>query len=428
MQYNIHRPWETLDDWQKEYIESETDCILVAGRQVGKTTAMSIKIGERARKKKSDILIGALTEKQAYQLYFKALTYLIARYPKEIILKGADKPTKHEFRLKNGSIVRSYALGLTGMGMRTFTITDLFIDEAREIGREVFVSLEPMLSVTKGTRDYASTPGGKIGYFYEMSKPEFGFKKFHVAAHDCPRHTKEFLEMQQKNMSRLEYAQEYLGQFLDEVMRVYGDKLLSDCCTLTRRSMIYPNREYFAGVDVGRMGDGKSTFEIFDATKIIIEQVENMTTEKEFTTQTASHISALQQQYKCQLWGIDGGGVGGGVIDQCFTIAGLGEHRIVDLNNAAKRYKIRDEDRTLKNVLKTEMHVNLLRMMEQGKVRLLNDENLIKSLSSVFFEYDEEGKMSIFASDNHIVEGVVRGVFLAVKEKSLNLSVHTIRI
>lgn len=420
--WDLLRPWLTLDPWQKKYIEEEGDCILVAGRQVGKTTAMSIKIGERARRPNKDILIGALTEKQAYQVYFKTLNYLQQRYPKELVLKGKDKPTKHEFRMKNGTVVRSYALGLTGMGMRTFTITDLFIDECREIAREVFASLEPMLSVTKGTRDYASTPGGKHGYFYEMSKPEFNFKKYHVSALDCPRHTEEFLEAQRKNRTRLEFAQEYLGEFLDEVLRVYSDELIKDRCTGTRSLTISPGN-YNAGVDVGRMGDGKSSFEIFKIKDSgMIVQEENITTEKTYTTDTSRKIEELQRKFHCKKWGIDGGGVGGGVIDQCREMPSLKE-RILDLNNAMK-WRDEKTETTSKNLLKVDMHVNLQRLMEQKKVILLSDEDLIHSLKSVMFEYTEDGQMHIFATDNHIVEGVTRGVWICEKSKSLNLWVR----
>ena len=46
--YDINRPWLTLDSWQKEYIytDKNANCFLLCGRQVGKTTAMSIKAVE----------------------------------------------------------------------------------------------------------------------------------------------------------------------------------------------------------------------------------------------------------------------------------------------------------------------------------------------------------------------------------------------
>jgi hypothetical protein len=68
MNYNLFRPWETLDAWQIEYIETppEQDCFLLNGRQTGKTTAMSIKSVElcvKHFKSGENVLIASLTEK-----------------------------------------------------------------------------------------------------------------------------------------------------------------------------------------------------------------------------------------------------------------------------------------------------------------------------------------------------------------------------
>src|SRR3990167_9668126 len=92
-EYNLARPWTTLDDWQKEYIfetDPNKDCFLLCGRQVGKTTAMSIKAVELCvnhYKKGEFILINSITEKQAYHMLAKALAYAQAKYSK-FIMKG----------------------------------------------------------------------------------------------------------------------------------------------------------------------------------------------------------------------------------------------------------------------------------------------------------------------------------------------------
>ena len=130
VEYDIFRPWLTLDPWQKKYIETDGHCFLLCGRQSGKTTAMSIKFGRKAATKdKRIILMIAETEKQAYNLFFKTLMYLEAEYPRQI-KRGKNGPTKHLINLKNGSIIMCYAAGLDGSGLRTFTLTDLVIDEA----------------------------------------------------------------------------------------------------------------------------------------------------------------------------------------------------------------------------------------------------------------------------------------------------------
>jgi intein/homing endonuclease len=128
---------------------------------------MSIKIGDCAAKEKTpcDYLVIAFTEKQAYQLFFKTLMYIEEKYSYLLTKKGKDKPTKHEIKLKNGVVIRCYAAGITGAGLRGFTIKKLFIDEAAPMAREIFASVSPMISVTGGTIDISSTPQGKQGFF-----------------------------------------------------------------------------------------------------------------------------------------------------------------------------------------------------------------------------------------------------------------------
>src|SRR3990167_152719 len=232
--YNLLEPWKTLDPWQKEYIASEGNCFLLCGRQSGKTTAMSIKFGTRAATLKNrTIMMISFTEKQAYNLFFKTLMFLEAKFPK-VIKKGRERPTKHEINLKNGSKIMCYAAGIAGEGLRTYTLTDLVIDEAAPMAREIFIATSPMLSVTGGTIDMSSTPRGKEGFFYECSLRE-DFKKFYVSAENFPRHDKKFLEIEKASKSEMEYAQEYLAIFLDELKRIFSDALIKKCCMLKRR-------------------------------------------------------------------------------------------------------------------------------------------------------------------------------------------------
>jgi len=206
--YNLFRPWETLDPWQEEYINTpiEQDCFLLEGRQSGKTTGMSIKSVElciKQMKKGEDVLIASITEKQGYFMLAKALAYANAVYPHEIVLKddkktGMKKPTMHIVCFKNGTRILSYAAGETGEGLRGLTVKKLMIDEGSRMSREFFIAVSPMLSVIGGSMDIASTPKGKFDkerketFFYQCSKDD-KFKKFYINAEDCPRHSAEFL-------------------------------------------------------------------------------------------------------------------------------------------------------------------------------------------------------------------------------------------
>src|SRR3990167_4156360 len=104
MRVSILRIME-LDDWQKEILQTEGNICLRSGRQVGKSTIISIKAAEYAVKnREKTILIIASVERQASLLFEKTLGYIFDNY-KEFLAKGKDKPTKHIIKLKNGSTI-----------------------------------------------------------------------------------------------------------------------------------------------------------------------------------------------------------------------------------------------------------------------------------------------------------------------------------
>ncbi len=422
MKYDIFKPWLTLDPWQKEYIAEEGNCVILCGRQSGKTAAMSIKFGDRAANNSNKIILMiALTEKQAYALFFKTLMYLEARYPK-MIKRGLDKPTKHIIKLKNNSIIMCYAAGLTGEGIRTYTVTDLVVDEAAPMAREVFISVTPMLSVTGGTIDLSSTPRGKEGYFYECTERK-DFRTFYVSAEDCPRHEKEFLEAEKERMSKLEYAQEYLALFLDELKRVFSDDLIKQSCVLKRRDGLHKDRTYYLGVDVAGFGKDECTYEILDKiTKESVEQVESIIEKRNLTTDTSNKIIALERSYNFKSIGVDDGGVGFGVFSELLR-AEETRRKTIALNNASRDLN-RDGTKS-KKLLKVDMYMNLVAMMEHKRIKLLEDDELIDSLKSIQYEYlirpSQKSELRIFGSYSHIVEGLIRAAWLCEKDKSLNI-------
>lgn len=427
MDYDINKPWLTLDPWQKEYIASEGNCFLLCGRQSGKTTAASIKFGTRAATKPNQvILMIAFTEKQAYNLFFKTLMFLQACYP-QMIKKGVNKPTQHRINLSNGSKIMCYAAGTGGDTLRTYTCTSLVIDEAAPMAREVFISVSPMLSVTGGSMDLLSTPRGKEGYFYECSKRE-DFKKFYVSAEQCPRHNKEFLEAEKSRMSALEYAQEYLAMFLDDLKRLFPESLVEKVCCL-KRDVGYKG-DFYLGVDVAGLGEDLSTLEILRKEREGgIRQIENITMSKTLTTQLTDKILDLEKLFRFRRIGIDDGGVGFGVFSELLNNE-MTRGKTEALNNS-RRPLDRDETQH-KRILKEDMYFKLLSLMEHGNIKLLDDDEIKDSLASVQWEMimkeGQQTRMHIFGRNTHITEGLIRAAWLASQSKNLNIWVRSLKV
>lgn len=419
----LNAPWETLDPWQLDYIGQppEVSCFLLTGRQVGKTTAMSIKSVEMCMhqlKKGEYILIASITEKQGYHLLAKALSYAEAKYNKEI-KKGKDKPTKHLINFKNGTGILSYPAGETGSGLRGFTIKKLMIDEGSRMNEEFFIAVLPQLSVVGGSIDIASTPCGKQGFFYQCSQEE-SFKKYYVSAEDCPRHTPEYLEKQRQMMSELHYSQEYLAVFTDELKRLFPDTLIKERCTLKYLDA-KPTKKNYLGVDVGGLGEDITTYEVVSKHENDhITHVSHRTDKKKLTTQTAVKIIQHDVFYNLKKCGLDDGGLGFGVFSSLMEHERL-KHKTIALNNASRT--INADGTKSKKILKEEMYFRLLQLMEDGKITLLDNDEVKNSLSSIQFEENENkpGQTKIKGKDSHIVEGLIRAVWCATEDKSLNI-------
>ena len=433
-----------LDPWQILFLETKGDKILASGRQVGKSVVCSIDCSEWAvRNDNQNVLICAPTERQAYGLFTKTLNYLSLNYPKKIVLKGKDRPTQQKINLKNGTTIYCLPVGLSGTGVRFMTIGRLYIDEASRVEDSVYEAIYPALLTTGGDTILLSTFNGTQGEFYNTWINKDGnydsFTRFVVSSVDVVNDrkiTEIWTEkVKQKALMKLEqaksrltqrvFAQEYLGIPSEELLNFFPAELIKKCCVLTRREQIQQKRRHIIGVDLARMGDDKSSFQIIDRIdKEHFEHVESITTSKTYMTETFDKIKELATSYNAKQIGIDAGSgsMGVGILDFAMRDEIL-RNRVVALNNAKRNLDVDGERRT--SLQKEDMYQNLKSMMEHGTVKLLDDDEVILSLRCVQFDVkirEGETRNAIFSHTNSdIVEALIRSAWLANEDKSLNL-------
>lgn len=431
-----------LDPWQKEFIEYQGDKILVAGRQTGKSEAQAYDCGEfAATHPNTTTLIISKTERQAEELLIKTLNYLQEFYPKRIG-KGLKKPLKHVVWIEHGkkghSRVMCLPTGLAGEGIKGYTIHKLSPDEGQLIPDSVYDSVSPMLLTTGGKMSITGTPLGKQGFFWKAYENKLQqFKVFHVNSEEVIKNRPisqwwqqwrkdaalAHLAREKARMSDKVYRQEYMGEFIEDLDQVFSDTLIAKVCILKRRRDVIPNKTYYMGVDVGRTTD-PCTFEILDTTnKSAMEQVDNIVRKEWVLTKTANAIMQLDKEYGFKGIGVDGGGMGAGVIDILMQEKSM-RKRTKDLNNAHRSVEFAKQEKT-KGLLKEDMYRNLVAMMEKGVIKLLDDDELTTSLKSCQIEYVNSSKeVKIFGNDTHITEGIIRAAWLAAQDKRLNLWVR----
>lgn len=417
-----------LDKWQQEVLNTKGNMVLRSGRQVGKSTIIAQKTAIYSlENSKKTIMIISKTERQAGLLFTKILLN-IHEINRLAIKKGKDRPTKTRIRLKNGSEILCLPAGDTGYGIMGFTIDLLIADEAAFIPEEVWNSVVPALAITRGNIWLLSTPFVKEGYYYNCFKDP-SFTAFHTSSEDCPRKDVAFLEHKKATLTKTQYKQMYLGEFIEESRQFFSDILIKKTCILSGSSLplsLSPSElnDYFLGVDVARMGEDESTFEVMERTDKGLIHMHHETTTKTLTTDTTNKIIELNKKYDFVKEYIDSGGLGIGVCDQ-LRLDEDNKRKVVEINNATRGIDYEYADKARKrHILKEDLYNNLLRLMEHGEIKLLDDDEVKASLKSIQGEHDKDtGKLKIWGSDSHIAEGLIRAAW-CIKDKSLNLFIY----
>jgi hypothetical protein len=228
----------------------------------------------------------------------------------------------------------------------------------------------------------------------------------------------QILEEEKRDMSEFEYGQEYLGLFMEELMRFFNDDWIKKVLTIEEEEDFKPDRtrDYFLGVDVGRRID-PSTFEIMDGTERNgIRQVYHNEIHKISIPGTFREMRRLEWKFVFRNLGVDSGGMGAGVLDLLLEDDST-KRKSEGLDNATKIVNNDEEEQPL---LKEDMYIETLVRGEQGELSLLKNIEVAASMESVQYEHQEGGKQRIFGKNTHAAEGIIRAVWLA-KKKGLNL-------
>ena len=438
------------DPWQEEIINDESQYILCCkGRQIGATTAFARKAAKWMAEKGKTILVGSITEEQAKLVIVMVKDALKEYYPNSIATVKKDKPTLDKVILKNKAWIRSRAVGTMGDAFKGFTADINWFNEMSKWPELAFISIMPTLLTTGGGMWGDSTPFGK--YINGTTKKTFFFKCFenldkrwkvyYKTSPDVIKNRKltkiwtkerraaslKLLKDQEAEMDKLQFAQEYLGQFMDEVNQWFEDKLIQKCMNAQKPNKIEKDAIYFLGVDVARMGDDQSTFEIFKLTeKGHLYQVENQETSKTTLPETFEHIKGLHKLYDFTNIYIDSVGIGVGVYDWLKHDDDT-KQVTVAIDNSKQEM---DEGGTRK-LHKTLKYAHAKMLMETGKVHLLDESKIFQSFKSTQFAYTNDNMgvrhLKIFGNFTHICEGATNAIW-GEKSKHLNLSIHTIKV
>ena len=436
--------------WPPEVLAAKGNVLLNKGRQIGGTEIFAHKAAEFIIANPNEqIICVSDTLEQAENIIIMVLSYLQEHYPREI-QRGKHKPTKTRVWVKGNGHIRSRPVGETGDAIRSFTGKILYVDEASKMPRAFWVAAKAIKFTRAGSAIWmSSTPRGK----FDNNRKETYYYKSYLNVNNrytviemdsesvannrkiCETWTIEqrkgaiqHLIDEKDDLTEAEYAQEYLHQFMDDMTQWYPDDLVRDRQTEERPERIDKEAVHVLGVDVARMGEDQSTFQIFKLTDNgHAYQVENQETSKTTLPQTFEHIMHLHALYDFSKIFIDSAGLGVGVFDWLMYDDDT-KHITIAVDNSIQ---IMSADGKTRRLVKTLKYSRTKMLMETGKLHLLKDVKIFESFKSVQYAYTNDNlgvrHLKIFGNYTHIVEGVCNAIGTE-KSKHLNLSIHTIKV
>lgn len=209
------------DPWQRQVLETDSNRILLnCTRQSGKSTvAAGLALGTALTRPGDPVLLLSPTERQSVELFRKVIVQFDAiGRPVPVISE-----TQSELELENGS--RIISLPGTQKTTRSFSgVSMLVIDEAAQVEDSLYLSVRPMLAVSKGRLLVLSTPFGKRGWFYEAWSGIEAWERVQIKAEECPRIDPEFLEEERRVLGERWFRQEYCCSFEETCDAVFASE------------------------------------------------------------------------------------------------------------------------------------------------------------------------------------------------------------
>lgn len=194
--------------WQREYLPEQRHLAVLKGRQIGASTSGAAKALRvcRATSGVTSLIISP-SQRQSGEILQRARTMALFGLGWDLRYDSASM-----LQLDNGS--RLISLPGSDVSIRGYSPHFLLIDEAAWVPDATFAAARPMIAASGGQIVAQSTPGGRVGWFYELATavPE-GWAFMQVRSEDAGTITAEFLAAERETMDPTLYAQEYEADF-----------------------------------------------------------------------------------------------------------------------------------------------------------------------------------------------------------------------
>ncbi len=250
-----------LHPWQKNFIDDPSRFrIILKHRGAGATFTIAAEAcAEALTHPASTILLISYSLRQSLEI-FRHVRTIFSRLENTRLKHGHSiyrlmaKIGARTVELGNGS--RIISLPNNPESLRGYRADAVYVDEAAFFRDDTNLKTAIMFTTVarNGRVTLVSTPKGKRGWFHEAWITENTWSKHLVKLGDSPHITMHDLEELRKTMSPLEWRQEMMCEFLDEVNAFISYEKILECVEDFVPARVVGGRVY-VGVDFGRFRD-----------------------------------------------------------------------------------------------------------------------------------------------------------------------------
>jgi hypothetical protein len=206
------------DPWQTTSLRSTASRLLMlASRQAGKSLTAAALAIRTALCDPGLILVLSPSQRQSGELFKDKVLPLYNKLDRPV---PVTQESALQMALSNGS--RIITLPGDEATVRCYSgVKLIIIDEAARVPDVLYFAVRPMLATSKGRLVALSTPFGKRGWFHDEWHGTGDWQRVQIAAPQCPRITRKFLDEELRALGERWYRQEYLCSFEDIVDAVF---------------------------------------------------------------------------------------------------------------------------------------------------------------------------------------------------------------
>lgn len=219
-----------LDPWQADLLRGASRrVLLLASRQVGKTTTTALKALHTAVYEPNALIVVASPSQRQSDEFLRTVRLMHQRLDDSIELRS-ESVRKLEF--DNEARILALPGGEEGKTVRGLAGARLVIlDEAARIADGLLAAVRPMMATNPKAEFIAlTTPAGRRGWFFDAWHAlDETWRRIRVSAKDCPRITKEFLDEERLALGQTKFESEYGLIFHDADSAAFSGDIIDAC-------------------------------------------------------------------------------------------------------------------------------------------------------------------------------------------------------